>query len=628
MPEVMTRGKNQILFGYLPERTIDFSKGRAIARITEIRGIKPPDISQNAVLRRVATEVRAWNEQNRPRLRDAILLDPERFELIEPQEVSCELFPKVFWCQNRSCGRIFDYSRSNQLPPDTCPDCQGGWLVQLRFVRIHRCGNLEPLTSPPCQRCDSGRTRMALDTRGSERVGSFRWICRNCGATKRINAGVCPHCSGNDRGMEIQVHRAGKTFYPYTTTLLNIPDGQLEALLNRDESIWAPLIAAKFLRLSELKDIRLLDLARTILTQESSGGASVPTEELARVTERFKSGELSAEEMVQELTHLRRQANQRNDLVDTAQLMTSIVERTGVESSVWVTSGYTLMESLLPKETASTVSISSFAPSSKPELELARSMGIADIELVSDFPIITATYGFSRSEYGPNKAHLNPFPSTQASRGKYPIFTDKVQADAIRVKFDHRIVLEWMESCGYRANLPRGSDDNLVRIGHFVELGTDTNLLATIGSEQAELRLVFGLLHTLSHLAIRQAALLCGLERTSLSEYVLPCSLEFFLYSNHREGRTIGALTALFEQSLLAWLTEIIETRDCVYDPICRDHGSSCHACIHLAETSCRFFNLNLSRSFLFGGNDKVLGTIANGFLDFARSPQIGVDKA
>jgi len=624
MPEVMTRGKNQILFSYLPERTIDF-KGLAIARITEIQGIKPSDVSQNTVLRRVAVEVQAWNEQNRPRLRDAILSDPGRFELIEPQEGHCELFPKVFWCQNRSCGRVFDYTRSNQLPPAMCPDCQGGQLVQLRFVRIHRCGNLEPLTPPPCRRCASGKKRMALDTRGSERVSSFRWICRNCGATQRINAGVCPHCSGNDRGMEIQVHRAGKTFYAYTTTLLNIPDRKLEALLTRDEFLWAPLIAAKFLQLPEVKDIRLIDLAKTILRQESSGGASVPTEDLARLTERFQSGELSAEEMVQELTRLRHQADQRNDLVDTTHLMTSIVERTGVQASVWVTSGYTLMESLLPKETASTVSMSSFSPG-KPELELARSMGIADIELVSDFPIITATYGFSRSEYGPNNAHLNPFPSTQASGGKYPIFTDKVQADAIRVKLDHRIVLEWMESCGCPANLPRGSDDNLVRIGHFVELGTGTNILATIGSEQAELRLVFGLLHTLSHLAIRQAALLCGLERTSLSEYVLPCSLEFFLYSNHREGRTIGALTALFEQSLQSWLAEIMETRDCVYDPVCRNHGSACHACAHLAETSCRFFNLNLSRSFLFGGNDKVLGTIANGFLDFARRQRMGID--
>jgi len=284
------------------------------------------------------------------------------------------------------------------------------------------------------------------------------------------------------------------------------------------------------------------------------------------------------------------------------------------------------MESLLPGETASTASISSL-PIGSTERLLARDMGISDIELVSDFPIITATYGFSRSEYGPNNAHLNPFPGTQGSGGKYPIFADKVQADAIRIKLNPQAVLEWMASCDRPAAVPTGTDENLARIGYFVRLASGANLLATIGTDAAELRMVFGLLHTLSHLAVRQAALLCGLERTSLSEYVLPCSLEIFLYSNHREGRTIGALTALFEQTLCQWLMAIIETRDCVYDPVCRDHGSACHACAHLAETSCRFFNLNLSRSFLFGGNDQILGNIANGYFDFVRDRNTGAPE-
>ena len=618
MPEIMTRGKNQVLFSYLPERTIDFSKGMAIARITEIHGMRPPDISHNAVLQRVGLEVRAWNEQNRPRLTNSILLDTRRFELIEPRAVQCELFPKVFWCQNRSCGQVHDVTRSNRLPSATCHACHVGWLVQLRFVKIHRCGNLEPLTPPSCRRCNSGRGRMALDTRGSERVSSFRWVCRNCMVTQQVTAGVCPHCTGNDRKMEIQVHRAGKTFYPYTTTLLNVPDKELEALLNRDASTWGPLVAAKFLRLPEVSDIPLLDLARTFLTQESDRGSSVPVEELAKVTERLQSGKIDAAQMLQELDGLRSRAAHRSSLVDPVVLMGSIAERSGIESNVWISSVYPLLESLLPSETASTTSLTSRSADSSERL-LARDMGILDIELVNDFPIVTATYGFSRSEYGPNNAYLNPFPGTQGSGNRYPVFVDRVQADAIRIRLNPHTVLEWIDAFVRAANLPSGTDDNLVRIGYFVRLANSANFLSTIGRDVVELRMAFGLLHTLSHLAVKQAALLCGLERTSLSEYVLPCSLEFFLYSNHREGRTIGALTALFEQTLCQWLMAIIDARDCVYDPVCREHGSVCHACAHLAETSCRFFNLNLSRSFLFGGNDQILDRPVEGYFDFAR---------
>jgi hypothetical protein len=142
----------------------------------------------------------------------------------------------------------------------------------------------------------------------------------------------------------------------------------------------------------------------------------------------------------------------------------------------------------------------------------------------------------------------------------------------------------------------------------------------TVASRQTirtrEARLVFGLLHTLSHVAVRRAALLCGLEGTSLSEYVLPRTLTCALYCNHRFGATIGALSALFEQSLAEWLAEIRSCRRCVYDPVCNGRGGSCHACTHLAETSCRFFNLNLGRPFLFGGSDPIAGDIHVGFLD------------
>jgi hypothetical protein len=120
---------------------------------------------------------------------------------------------------------------------------------------------------------------------------------------------------------------------------------------------------------------------------------------------------------------------------------------------------------------------------------------------------------------------------------------------------------------------------------------------------------------------VRQASLLCGLEKASLSEYLLPRALTFALYCNHRFGATIGALTALYEQTLHQWLKGIRDNRNCVYDPVCHEHEASCHACTHLAETSCRFFNLNLSRSFLFGGPDRELGGIKHGYFDLPPAP-------
>lgn len=91
----------------------------------------------------------------------------------------------------------------------------------------------------------------------------------------------------------------------------------------------------------------------------------------------------------------------------------------------------------------------------------------------------------------------------------------------------------------------------------------------------------------------------------------------FAIYSNHRFGATIGALSSLFEQSLPDWLGEVLsDTRRCIYDPVCQSQGGNCHVCTHLAETSCRFFNLNLGRPFLFGGDDVEIGQIDYGYWD------------
>jgi hypothetical protein len=177
-------------------------------------------------------------------------------------------------------------------------------------------------------------------------------------------------------------------------------------------------------------------------------------------------------------------------------------------------------------------------------------------------------------------------------------------------------VLRWLRANGHNPNVPAGVNEELSAKGYFVQLFHGTSLYHSISSDQAELRMVFGLLHTLSHLCVRQASLLCGLEKTSLSEYMLPKALTFAMYCNHRFGATIGALTALFEQSLQQWLSGIRDNRTCVYDPLCADHGATCHACTHLAETSCRFFNLNLSRAFLFGGVDTKAGHIRCGYFD------------
>jgi hypothetical protein len=612
MPRTMNRGKQQVLFNYLPNRTFDFERVAAIARVTGIRGESRDNLNVTVLLRKIAEEATAWQPDFRPALRDDVLRQAGRFVLLDPRSVQSELFPKVLWCQNRGCGRVFDFRHRDSLP-NQCPSCHQGRLVQLRFVKIHRCGELQPLIPPDCQQCHS-RTHMALDTRGSERISSFQWVCRQCNRGTGLFGGFC-NCQWPDktlRGMDIEVHRAGRTFYAHTTILLNIPDRRLDGFFGLPE--WPAIASAKFLGMQEV--------ANRTLT-EYSGGADGPQTtstglsgaDLDELMRKQANGELTPAQFVQEMQALRDRRQQEQQASSPSGIVQAVTQRTGVAWPIWERAGQEMLEAVMPLETGCPSELDLQNPTA-PREQIARQMGLSRLVLVSDYPIITATYGFSRAEYQPNQCRLNPFPPHPDHGGKFPIFVDQVQADALLLSLDPSRVLAWLERNGCQPSMPVGSDQDLARRAYFVQLLSNVPLRETLRTDRREARMVFGLLHTLSHVSVRQAALLCGLDRNSLSEYILPRALTFALYCNHRFGATIGALTALFEQSLAEWLNTIRDTRRCVYDPVCRDRAGNCHACTHLAETSCRFFNLNLSRAFLFGGRDTELGNIPVGYFD------------
>jgi hypothetical protein len=416
--------------------------------------------------------------------------------------------------------------------------------------------------------------------------------------------------------MSVEVHRANRTFYAHQTVLLNQPGRELSALMAVEK--WQGLTAASFLSLSQVAGRKLPELA-------GSSASSAPP--IVGITEddrnAFRKQGLSEEQIAafeaMQATMSARRSEQQGP--SGAKLIAdSLVRDSGVAWDVWERAGYEMMEAVMPLQTGTPQSLMVEGNAALQEARrAARGLGFVAVDLATDFPITTATYGYSRTDYQPNAARLNAFPADKDHGGRFPIFVDVVQADAILIRLDHNAVSRWLTANGSTAVVPGGANAEVASRAAFVRLLDRVQLRSTIAERQA--RLVFGLLHTLSHVAMRRASLLCGLEGTSLSEYILPRALTFALYCNHRFGATIGALTALFEQSLREWFGEVLAARRCVYDPVCLEHGGSCHACTHVAETSCRFFNLNLGRPFLFGGPDEVLGRVT-GFLDFVADEQ------
>ena len=125
------------------------------------------------------------------------------------------------------------------------------------------------------------------------------------------------------------------------------------------------------------------------------------------------------------------------------------------------------------------------------------------------------------------------------------------------------------------------------------------------------------LMHTLSHLLIRQVALECGYSSSSIRERLYvgtatdpAAGILLSTAASDSEG-TLGGLVALGEARFLKPLLDraLEDAARCSSDPLCAEHvphtpsdtlhAAACHACLFASETSCEANNRWLDRAVL-----------------------------
>lgn len=127
----------------------------------------------------------------------------------------------------------------------------------------------------------------------------------------------------------------------------------------------------------------------------------------------------------------------------------------------------------------------------------------------------------------------------------------------------------------------------------------------------------YAMLHTFSHLLIRELALECGYNAASIRERIYASSdgdnpmAGILLYTAAADSDgTLGGLIELGKPENLGRMIEQALRRAtvCSSDPLCSEHdpekdrslhAASCHACAFVAETSCERANRYLDRSLL-----------------------------
>lgn len=595
----MRRGRQQVLFNFLPGKTFDHESGQVICRVTNFQAEEETRLNKRYVLERVAWLLNQWAEERRRGFPDPYRR-PDRYVLAIPKAVEAEIFPLLFECTNPACRRVVSYQNARQArtlnPELRCRAC-GASLIQLHHVLIHRCGHIRPFIVPRCPH--HGYDHMWLDTRGSQKYTQFRWRCRQCNFQQPVIYGRCDNCNLDDRIMRPVVHRATASFYPQYRTLINLPGRDLARILEDPERHW--LAIAAYLRLFDHgPDNRLVDLAASPQAAENSEDSDT----LQRMLKNAPPGpvrEWLEQQIKGRMDHRSQIINQAKELI--------ILSDDAVEDA-----GRELLEFVRIDEALQITTLSQLEQKAQNEMpgrlpvyrvayrDALGDTGLADVRLIGDFPVTTVVIGYTRDQRESDNTIIRAFPRLQQNDPRTPLFVDTVETEALMFRLDPARVLRWLTLNGLTTgNLPDYNDqvsvrawilNQMVSIDPFQEIPEDEPITSA----------VYGLVHSFSHLVLRQAVIQSGFDRTSLSEYLFPRALSFVLYSNNRSKFTIGGLYTLFEQTLHEHLRTVMDKGGaCVYDPVCMEEAGACHACMHISEMSCEHFNRNLNRKYLFG---------------------------
>ena len=643
----MSRSVSQLLFTYLPGKVVDWEDGMAIVQLRDVRLTHAwTDQQAQLVLEEVQRYLDSWRERGgsvHPQFPNP-RIEPGRFVVGEPESITAVPLEGALICLR--CGRLA-FRSHRQLaktrgPGIECPNCKNRTLRQFGQVFVHGCGRLETLQKylPWMSRNDDGKLRvsqrpvrcpkcnsdaaLAIPAR-SERARDMAIVCQACDGFTAIERLVarCPDCARQLTGeprrdeqddreqptavgqvaMRLTNSRATDAYYAHTLTILRLDrprilteeDPEIRTLTNLLPEERRPRSGVSS-QVSSLQELTT-QLAAAELRGDASGAQRLRDAIVAAARAPASPAESDSTET---------QDGQVSLIADVVQsIEESLAFRTSVKSRP-------VREILLNCSGATSLFQEEIA-------NLSNRLGLNRIRMVEDLPVISTSFGFTRRSFEPTydeealNAHGLPtqirpfyaFGRSAARRidrsdlvGAVPVLAREGEHEGIFLSLDPERVIKWLE-----ANNVQYSGDGASSLIELLQQLEPVDRYYDGIHKLPLRRMVFGLVHSLSHAAMRVISRLAGLERTSLSEYIFLPLLGTVIYANGNTTK-LGAMETVIQTRMLEFLEALSnEACDCLYDPICIDHRGACHGCLHAPEISCRVFNHGLSRAFLVGGH-------------------------
>ena len=236
---------------------------------------------------------------------------------------------------------------------------------------------------------------------------------------------------------------------------------------------------------------------------------------------------------------------------------------------------------------------------------------------------VNALLGFTRVEAPEESSDPNERPHMASLSRSKPdwVPANQVHGEGIFIQFNEASLVKWEALDGVK------NVDKMLRGGH-----TGWRNSRHLDPNEGYPGIRYAMLHTLSHLLIRELALECGYNAASIRERIYAdttgdssqAGILIYTAAADSDG-TLGGLVDLGKPENLGRLLEqaLNRSKICSSDPLCSEHdpekdrslhGAACHACALVAETSCERGNRYLDRSLLIPTLERADAAFFKGF--------------
>lgn len=609
----MRRGVQQALYKYLPGSWVDFTQsGGGVTYSVHVdnwNSIQLTGINNKRLLRVINQRVNEFANSS-PSGREAVVdfpstISEDTYDVLTPKisenlaAIHTSVKPWVFVCN--SCGKVrqyYSYDEFKRREHEKCDVC-GNHMAQLRMIRLCKCGYADGIFVPKCAANPEHGTKF-MARRGS----GTDFVCTKCGKKAALPF-ACPECH---QKLDIKPALDSSHYIPFTLSLIDLLDKRKDVFLDNEENaLGEKVVIGQYLGLIPQDQYEAVVANGKITRQDAFEAA------LTKEAEDLKAAGLD-DGTIAIVIDAKRRANPNNRIFDATEKVSnglavkSIDELTPLAEQILEYDELINARVVLSLEQAE-VDAELINDGIKPDyVGITKELGFSHVQLCSGVPIVSAAYGYTRKDRSGEGVKLHGFPREMEKRN---VYAARLETEGVLFEIDREKIINWLlENQMITENdAPKNFEEYTLKMWFLdnvrSEYITQFSPIDDTDKSGQITKVVYTLIHSISHALIDEAAELCGLDKSSLSEYILPNIPAVFVYCANSQGFSMGALYSAFQTQLERWLKHArSNSKKCIFDPICINHEKACAGCLFLDEISCQHFNKDLDRSYLCGHFD------------------------